>query len=312
MDFYICVLCVINQNQMGYQINCNFKEKLIEIDISRFLGSYTPSIGKFYYLEDADEQLTGADLISKDDNLLPIYMQVKVSQGLKTISTYPASNRKNRSYLEDIREFRDNLGLDNYDQHFLYFKLRKKAKNAVDFQHNILMNYANTGFSHASYVAPLILRKKDYEKELLDPHIPHRPFYFHQYELKDPNWSSYFGFVPFLRSHISIIPHQRIDTHEHYYAYSKHGTDVTWHSPEFLSDKPSRLSDMLVRVVKDFYYQKERETVRSIAIKLMSMPIMENRKLETDKPIDIIQEHGRILEKEYGIRQLLFTLRKLK
>src|SRR5690242_12191312 len=152
-------------NRMSYQLKkCDFKEKLIEIDIARYLGLFTSQLGRFYYLENADEQLTGADLISEDTNAIPIYLQAKVSQGLKTISKCAASTRKNRSKLEDIREFRDSLSLDENDDHFLYFQLRKKAKTATDFQHNVLMNYANTGFSHAFYVAPLSIEKKEYEK----------------------------------------------------------------------------------------------------------------------------------------------------
>lgn len=223
---------------MGYELKkCDFKEKLIEIDIARFLGCFRTRFGEFYYLEDADEQLTGADLISEDINAIPIYIQAKVSQGLKTIKNYPASNRRNRSKLEDIREFRDRLNLDENDDHFFYFKLRKKAETASDFQHNILMQYANTSFSHAFYVAPLSIKKSEYEKSFLNSlFIPDLPFFIHHYRLIDSNWSSYYGFIPFLRNHISIIPHERVDTHKHYYAYSKDGIDVTWHSPEYIND----------------------------------------------------------------------------
>ncbi len=144
---------------MSYQLRCDFKEKLIEIDIARYLGCFTHRIGRFYYLENADEQLTGADLVSEDTRATPIYIQAKVSQGLKTILQYPASKRRNRSKLEDIRVFRNSLSLDENDNYFFYFQLRRKSETATDFQHNILMKYANTGFSHAFYVAPLSIKK---------------------------------------------------------------------------------------------------------------------------------------------------------
>lgn len=298
---------------MSYQVKSNFKEKLIEIDIARFLGCFTPILGRLYYLEDANEQLTGADLISEDTNAIPIYIQAKVSQGLKTISKVPASTRRNRSSLEDIREFRHNFSLDINDDYFLYFQLRKKAPTADDFQHNILMNYANTGFSHAFYVAPLIIEKNEYEKQFLDFHnFPFEPFYFHHYELRDRNWTSYFGFIPFLRNHISIIPHERVDTHEHFYAYSKDGIDVTWHSPEYIDGNPSRLGDRIVKIMRDFYYSEKKETIKTLANKLREMPIMKSIEFDNDKAVNVIAKHGQILEKEYGIKQLIFTERERK
>ncbi|HSC52841.1 MAG TPA: hypothetical protein VLC98_04440 [Phnomibacter sp.] len=297
---------------MSYQLKkCDFKEKLIEIDIARYLGCFTPRFGRFYYLENADEQLTGADLVSEDTNATLIYIQAKVSQGLKTISKYPASNRKNRSKLEDIREFRDSLSLDENDSHFFYFQLRKKAETATDFQHNILMNYANTGFSHAFYVAPLSIEKVEYQKLFLDiQNFPDLPFFFHHYELRDVEWTSYYGFIPFLRNHISIIPHERVDTNQHYYAYSKDGIDVTWHSPEYVDSNPSRLGDRMTSILRNFYYSEKSETIRTLASRLRVMPIMQNAELTNEKPIDIIAKHGHILEREFGIKQLLLTRRE--
>lgn len=289
------------------------KKNLLKIDIARFLGSFTPMLGRLYYLENANEQLTGADLISEDTNAIPIYIQAKVSQGLKTITKIPASTRSNRSKLEDIREFRHNLSLDINDDYFLYFQLRKKAETALDFQHNILMNYTNTGFSHAFYIAPLIIEKSNYEKQFLDFHnFPFEPFYFHRYELRDRNWTSYFGFIPFLRNHISIIPHERIETHEHFYAYSKDGLDVTWHSPEFVDGNPSRLADRMVKIMRDFYNSEKKDTLRTLANKLRNMPIMQGVQMINEKAIDIITIHGQILERNFGIKQLLITERNDK
>lgn len=302
------------QHLMSYQLKkCDFKEKLIELDIARFLGAFTTPHGDFWHLDSPEEQLTGADLISEDTNAIPIYIQAKISQGLKTITNYPASKRANRSKLEDIREFRDSLSLDINDDHFFYFQLRKIAATATEYQHNILMNYANTGFSHAFYVAPLSIEKTEYERLFFDYHnLPDFPFYFHHYKLRDTKWTSYFGFIPFLRNHISIIPHERVATHEHYYAYSKDGIDVTWHSPEYIDSNPSRLSDRLIKILQNFYYSEKKETIKSLADKLREMPIMNNIDVRDNKPINIISKHGQLLEQEFGIKQLLYTERKRK
>lgn len=303
---------------MRYAIKCNFKEKLIELDIARFLGAFTPHRGNVYYLEDSEEQLTGADLRSVDMNVVPIYLQVKVSQGLKTVRQIAPSTRKNRSYLEDIREFRGAKSLDEFDDHFLYFQLRKKAEGADDFQHNILMSYSNNGYSHSFYVAPLILDKTRYEKHFLE-YLPHQfePFYFSGYRLIGSSWISHYGFIPFLRNHISITPHELVDTHEHYYAYSQHGTDVTWHSPSLINVNPSRLSDALVRIFRNYYNTEKKETLASLSDKIAQTPIMLGKlnedlnKVESKQaPIDILSRHAYLLYKHYSIKQVLFLFPK--
>lgn len=298
---------------MSYKLQrCNFLERVIETDIALFLGAFTTPYGSFWNISSGKEQLTGADFeIREDANAVPIYIQAKVSQGLKTISNYPASNRLNRSKLEDIREFREDLSLDIDDDYFLYFQLRKIAPTATDYQHNILMNYATSGFSHAFYVAPLLIDKTEYENHFLNrQNLPISPFHYHSYELKDRRWISLFGFIPFFRNHISIIPHESVNTHEHYYAYSKHGIDVTWHSPEYIDSKPSRLSDRLIKILEDFYYNKNKETIKSISDRLMEMPIMKNIDVVKDNPMNIILKHGQLLQREFGITQLIFIKNK--
>lgn len=289
-----------------YHLKSNFKEKLIEIDISRFIGGFLDNSFTPYMLQDSNEPKTGADLESNFE-VLPIYMQVKVSDGLKTISKQAASKRKNRSKLEDIREYRNQLDLDYGDDYFLFFSLRKMAKNATDFQHNILMQYANTGYSHAFYVAPLSLDKSEYEKKLFTRknYSYSDPFYFSDYKLKEINWVSHFGFVPFLRNHISIVPHEIISTHEHSYAYSKDGIDITWHSPEFINNKPARLADTLGNIFQNFQNNENKMSAEQFASRLLEMPIMQKRNLNTMKPWEVINYHGILLEEDFGIKQLI-------
>lgn len=291
-----------------YFIKCNFKEKLIEIDISRFFGGFRDRLMIPYFLTDSKEQRTGADLESIDSHVLAIYMQVKVSEGLKTITKHASSNRKNRSYLEDIREYRHKLELDYSDDYFLFFPLRKKAPTAFDFQHNILMDYANTGYSHAFYVAPLSITKVEYEQSLFDPNNYrfNSPFHIGYYRLIENSWISYFGFLPFLRNHISIIPHVRVSTAEHFYAFSKDGIDVTWHSPQFIDSQPSRLSDRMEYLFNVFTRSKENITVRELAYQISQKPIMKNADFNSENPLQTIAKHAEILESQYGIKQFLF------
>lgn len=83
--------------------------------------------------------------------------------------------------------------------------------------------------------------------------------------------------------------------------------DVTWHSPEFVDGNPTRLADMIIRILRDFYNSEKKETIKSLANKLRESAIMRDSKFETDSSAKLIEEHGRILERDYGIKQLIFT-----
>lgn len=230
----------------SYIIKSDLSEKQIESDVSGFFGWM--SKGSPFRLLDVDEQMTGADKKFYDLGFA-LFMQFKVSNGLKSIDIVPSSKRKNRSALEDIREFRKQKSLQ--DNPSLYFGLRKKAKMANEFQHNILLKHSNKPNSQAFYVAPLHLDKDDYYNCLFDSvnRFRSHPYNYSRYRLFRPGWVSYVGHVPFLKEHVSIIPNERVITHKHYYSYSLTGDDIGWHSPELVSERPSRLSDVLSKEI---------------------------------------------------------------
>lgn len=293
-----------------YQIKSDLSEHQIELDVSRFLGWISPVGNSPFQLFDVDENITGADVYF--NKVFPLYIQFKTSQGLLPVSAISPSNRKNRSKLEDIRIFRDELELD--DDPTLYFQLRKRAANAEDFQHNILMNYSNTGFSQAFYVAPLTLSKIQYSQSLFSSanRFTHFPFVNKNYKIFQEKWISYFGFVPFLRDHVSIIPHERINTYKHYYSFSKNGTDIAWHSSKFLDEGPTRFSDLLTEIIlKKLDYKSEVVNFEQLAEKLKYQYIFKKyfKKIRYLKPLDVIVEHGRILKDKYNIRQILLVIK---
>lgn len=295
-----------------YNLKSNLSEKQIEADIATYFGWI--SKGTPFRLLDVNEQLTGAD--KKYYNMgFSFYMQFKVSKGLNPISIIPASNRKGRSPLEDIREFRDEKGLG--DDPTLYFKLREKAKNAVDFQHNILLGFANKKTSQAFYVAPLHLDKNNYYKCLFDsvnPFLP-SPFSMKNIRLYSENWLSYIGFSPFLKEHVSIIPHEKVDTYKHFYSYSTTGCDIGWHSPELLNEHPSRLSDLLAHELN-----KCIDDNRFIDLFELDEGFVLPEDIRNDKnkfdinnsnfPIDSIQEKGKLLYAQHKIKMFTFLTNK--
>ncbi|NJK94172.1 MAG: hypothetical protein HC905_03875 [Bacteroidales bacterium] len=232
-------------------------EKQIEADIATYFGWISP-IGSSspFLLSDVDEQVYGAD--KKFDMVIPIYMQFKVSHGLTNFKNF-TSPFSIELPLQRIRAFRHRKNL--FDSPSLYFKLHAKSKTALDYQHNILMKFANTSHSYAFYVAPLTLYKNIYENLLFNSahRYLHYPFLKNDVNIiHEENWTSYFGLIPFLRGHISIVPHEHICTHHHYYSFSPNGTDIAWHSGKIISNHANRLSDMLKIIFSSSFSNPEK------------------------------------------------------
>lgn len=298
---------------MAFRIDSELSEKQIEADVATYFGWVTPTGGNApFRLLDIDEQATGADKMF--DRVIPIYMQFKVSEGLTRLTTNPVSIKfpLNTSPLKRIRIFRSKQNL--YDNPTLYFKLRARAKTAADFQHNILLRLANTGTSHSFYVAPLTLSRKDYAQTLFSStgRFLEYPFYFRErMEIHQDRWTSHFGFIPFLRAHISIVPHERVSTDNHYYSFSPNGTDIAWHSPKQLSDSASRLSDMFRYIFSTAFSDQDRWTTPKDFISSLVnseefdfiKPLSENN--DDIYGVEQLVEFGRELYSRHQIRQLL-------
>ena len=65
------------------------------------------------------------------------------------------------------------------------------------------------------------------------------------------------GHVPFLKEHVSIVPHEKITTHKHYYSYSITGCEIGWHSPDLISERLSRLSYILDQEISNCIYESK-------------------------------------------------------
>ncbi len=300
---------------MAFKLDSELSEKQIEADIATYFGWITP-IGRQvpFRLLDIDEQVSGAD--KKFNHVIPIYMQFKVSDGLTKLN----NNRFPIQFpfpfhltaLKRIRTFRNRENL--FDNPTLYFKLRAMAKTASDFQHNILLKLANTGTSHAFYVSPLTLSKTAYEQMLFSSTDRYRLFPYHimdRVEIHQERWTSYFGFVPFLRGHVSIVPHEKVSTHEHYYSFSPNGTDIAWHSPQLLTNSSSRLSDMLKYIFTTaFSDSKNWTTPRAFLSQLTDIKEFDFVRQYSDNDndnysVEQLVNFGRELYQKHNIRQLL-------
>jgi hypothetical protein len=292
----------------SYFLKSNLSEKQIEADVATYMGWCTPVDAQLpFRLLDVDEQVTGADKVFDVATLL--YIQFKRSNGLKPISV-AASKRRARSRLDQIRLFRAKNGLESDPA--LFFQLRAKAKTAKDFQHNVLLTYERPPASRAIYVAPLLLDKTAYALALFDSTYRYTyPFYYNlRYVIRAYKWASHFGSVPFLREHISIPPHERVNSHNHFYAYSESGVDISWHSPAVISAEPRRLSDFLVSLFSDAISNPEvmvsvnRATASSIEI-AHELGFENDSKNPDLGALEQLQAHGRWLKNIYDIRQFV-------
>ncbi|MCD6166568.1 hypothetical protein J7K19_07680 [bacterium] len=171
------------------------------------------------------------------------------------------------------------------------------------------MKFAKQPSSEALYVAPLHLDKNQYYNSLFNSVNRFRPFPFifrsyhlHYHFLK---WVSYFCFVPYLKEHISIIPHERIDTHKHYYSYSITGDDIVWHSPEIISRSPSRLSDSLKKIIRKHV---EENMLFGISKINSDLKIDEIRTNEKRDPFEQLQAKAKELNQKYSIKLMLFLI----
>lgn len=201
------------------------------------------------------------------------------------------------------------------DDPTLYFRLRDKAKTAIDFQHNILKKHHCPPNSYAIYVAPLVLDKTAYYQSLFNSCFDRYlsdPFYW---RLNDKDSFQLIRHIPFLKNHVSIVPHEKVHDSDHYYAYSQAGTDISWHSPSILEHEPRRLSDFIYNVFED----KKREegyTIQKIANNIIEIikkyqfesPFREFPFREYEgEPFLLIKKYGEWLKVNYNIKQFLIV-----
>lgn len=240
----------MNKNYKLYR-DSDLSEDQIEADVASYLGYITPFWSSRFQLKKVNEQLTGADKLF--DRFIPLYLQFKVSEGLKPLAFNFTLSSPNLP-LQRIRNFRrqNNINTDPT----LYFRLRDKAPTATDFQHNILMSLHSPPRQFAFYVAPLTLSIDEYNESLktslFDRFFTFDPFRFRDEFRFSGVGKESIGLMPFLRGHVSIPPHELVTTSEHYYSYSKAGTNIAWHSGQKLKGD-LRLSTQLINIFEFAY-----------------------------------------------------------
>ncbi|SDG32213.1 hypothetical protein SAMN04487996_117148 [Dyadobacter soli] len=294
---------------MAFRLRSQLSENQIESDVASYLGCITPIWSARFRLISVNEQLTGADKLF--NRFLPIYMQFKVSQGLKPERSF--TDRIVRTPLTRIIQYREENNLSGNP--ILYFQLRRQARMATDFQHNILFKLNQPPDQFSLYIAPLTLNDSEYYK-LMHPKwymrlSPFDPFLHRELAVHDAviRKNILLGNNPFLRHHISIPPHTLVDTHEHHYSYSQTGGDVAWHGGE-LRQGDFRLSTQMNRILNYFYNSSNigftAESFAEFIVKFRQENGMsEYTGRDNDARVDTIRNFAYQLLQQYGITLML-------
>lgn len=300
----------------SYEISCAFSEKQVEADVASYFGfiSAIASSGTTFRLLDTNEQLTGADKLL-NWNACAYYFQFKIPTGLRPMTKSEEARvpRKNASAKQAIRRFRLTEGLD-HSPHSLCFELRGMAKNATELQHNILYRYENIPTSRSMYVCPLSLDDTSYTNAMRASY-DNEPFLFWRYQrlyevgMKEILFA--LESTPFLRGHISVTPHDAVNSADHYYSFSPTGTDIAFHSPLVVAEGPSRLSDYIASDIRRLILN--RDSLPSLADVARSAYDASRGWAgdalgEPTEPFEWLQRHGVELRRRFQIRQMLLLI----
>lgn len=283
-----------------YDLKSEISENQIDKDISSYITWCTPTnTTPPYLLLDINESITGADALF--DVGACIYLQYKKADGL-TKWDFPKL-RKNASKKQSIREFRSKQKLN--DTPSLFFQLRRKANGASDLQHNVLLAHHKPPTQHAIYVAPTFLSFSAYRKALFHSALVGSVFKYCRVQIHG-NLS--FLKVPFLNAHVSIPPHIRVNHHDHYYAFSTSGDDISWHSGEVIEQRFSRLSDYLSNFFSETLFSENGRLPLDRLAEQIPLDFYPQEIFPWSgdaSPLEKLSAHGRWLRKKYSIQQFI-------
>jgi hypothetical protein len=303
-----------------YVFESEFLEEQVRMDVSNYLGSIGRQIGFGVRIRllTSNESVTGADA------QLPwrgttYFLQFKKPTGLRSTKDVPLPKKPRKggeAATQRIRRYREANDLAD-TPYALCFPLRKKAKTATELQHNLLFSYERPPHSRAIYVCPTVTTSKEYD-ESLSVAWPHwwfeEPFSVRDYALVVEHVAHWVERAPFLRGHAAIVPHAKVKTHEHSYSFSRHGSDVAFHSPEVVRRSVKRLSEFVAGEIRAISAQPDGlPTMKSLTGALAEVAETwagdELLRINGETDAAWLARHGKVLEERYGIRQFLLLTR---
>jgi hypothetical protein len=238
----------------GLRLNPDYTEDVVGFALESYLTLLNFPRRRFSIepFSRAKERWLGADarLHSAIRGFRPFYMQ------FKRPFAYPNGSRSN--IIKDRRRL--NLATA---PHALFFPLRRKQPQQVDFQHNVLFKLRGKlrhwGIGDAAYVCPLFLNRSAYRHSLhwsgllRWPRFWRRaPWDLEEVLLADGGRTIRFENIPILAEHVAIPPHATVTAAAHNYSFTEDGSDLCFHSPEALPDGMSSLASYLSTVAEGF------------------------------------------------------------
>jgi|SRR6218665_336972 len=238
-------------NKNSLRLDADFTEDTVGFALENFLALLSFPCFRFS-IEPFSRRLErelGADarLEGRMAGFKPFYMQFKRPSAYPYVST------------AKIIDDRKSLNLP-VAPHTLYFALREKRPSHKDYQHNILyrlrQRLVKRKVGDAAYVCPLFLDRFDYRFHV---HVAGlcRWLCFRRcvpWERKDilihsSSGTVNYNAIPVLPGHVSIPPHDTVTSAKHSYSFTKHGTDLCFHSPLSLPEGSHTLAYFLTGIV---------------------------------------------------------------
>jgi len=257
----------VTHRRKGNKLILDYTEERVALTIESYL-TYISFPCKRFSIEpfsQSKESKKGADAIVLDSmKLIPFYVQFK-------LPTAYCSESKAK-FISERNELRVNS-----DPFAFYFKLRKKAKNATELQHNLLFSL-NKAKMPAVYVCSHYLDRTS----LNDLFHQRKIFYWVLHSLGLPkaildakisagrtskeisitntaNKRSKlkFSYIPSLPGHIVFPPHEWVSTHDHKYSFSSLGEELCFHSPHSIDTVPISFDQFIKDRVFSTYLNEE-------------------------------------------------------
>lgn len=309
---------MLRRNRYGLRLDANYTEDVVGFALESFLAVMTFPRRRFSIepFSRAKERWLGADarLHSEIRGFRPFYMQ------FKRPSAYP--DFSSAGIIKDRKALNRQVS-----PHALYFDLRNKQPHHRDFQHNILLRLRrrlqSTGLGDAAYVCPLFLDRSAYRTHLHWSGLSHWFQFWHRdpWDLEDVLLNNggntiRFDNIPVLAEHITVPPHNTVTTANHRYSFTEAGTELCFHSPEYLPDGASNLAQFLMALSQGFLDRGKKisagaanEELENLikAAEIGSPDDLGFKFADGGAPFANWLEWGDYLRHEYGIEQYAFV-----